>query len=184
MYYYKRYHAHYSKTSMKIIAFVFMLVGVTFLAIGIGFAVHQTQLKNKCTLEVNAVIADVLSKEERHENDDGHVSYSTVYTPVYTYNVDGQFYTTHSNTYSSNSSYRRGQTVQIFCDPNDPETFYAPNDTTNTILMVVFCGLGGLFTVIATVLIILLVRLKKKQQSGQCFAENEIYQENNYPYNE
>ena len=101
----------------------FMLVGVTFLAVGIGFAIHQTQLKNRCTLEVNAIISDILSKDERHENDDGHVSYSTVYTPVYSYNVDGQLYTTHSNTYSSNIRYRRGQTIQIFCDPDDPETF-------------------------------------------------------------
>ncbi len=184
MRYYKRFHVHYSKTAMKIIALVFMLVGVIFLAVGIGFAIHQTQLKNRCTHEVNAVVSDVLSKEERHENDDGHVSYSTVYTPVYSYNVDGQFYTTHSNTYSSNSSYRRGQTIQIFCDPNDPETFYAPNDTTNTILTVVFSGLGGLFTIIAIVLIILLVRFKKKQLTEQSFAEDELYQENNYPYNE
>ena len=101
MRYYKRSHVHYSKSAMKIVALVFMLVGVTFLAVGIGFAIHQTQLKNRCTLEVNAIITDILSKDERHEDDDGHVSYSTVYTPVYSYNVDGQLYTTHSNTYSS-----------------------------------------------------------------------------------
>ena len=94
MRYYKRSHVHYSKSAMKIIALVFMLVGVTFLAVGIGFAIHQTQLKNRCTLEVNAIISDILSKDERHENDDGHVTYSTVYTPVYSYNVDGQLYTT------------------------------------------------------------------------------------------
>ena len=179
MRYYKRSHVHYSKSAMKIIALVFMLVGVTFLAVGIGFAIHQTQLKNRCTLEVNAIISD-----ERHEDDDGHVSYSTVYTPVYSYNVDGQLYTTHSNTYSSNTRYRRGQTIQIFCDPDDPETFYAPNDTTNTILTVVFCGLGGLFAIIAIVLIIVLIHIKKKQKSGKNFAENELYEENNYPYDE
>lgn len=139
---------------------------------------------NRCTLEVNAIISDILSKDERHENDDGHVSYSTVYTPVYSYNVDGQLYTTHSNTYSSNIRYRRGQTIQIFCDPDDPETFYAPNDTTNTILTVVFCGLGGLFAIIAIVLIIVLIHIKKKQKSGKNFAENELYEENNYPYDE
>lgn len=180
MRYYKRSHVHYSKSAMKIIALVFMLVGVTFLAVGIGFAIHQTQLKNRCTLEVNAIISDILSKDERHENDDGHVSYSTVYTPVYSYKVDGQLYTTHSNTYSSNIRYRRGQTIQIFCDPDDPETFYAPNDTTNTILTVVFCGLGGLFAIIA----IVLIHIKKKQKSGKNFAENELYEENNYPYDE
>ena len=181
MRYYKRSHVHYSKSAMKIIALVFMLVGVTFLAVGIGFAIHQTQLKNRCTLEVNAIISDILSKDERHEDDDGHVSYSTVYTPVYSYNVDGQLYTTHSNTYSSNVRYR---TIQIFCDPDDPETFYAPNDTTNTILTVVFCGLGGLFATIAIVLIIVLIHIKKKQKSGKNFAENELYEENNYPYDE
>ena len=42
MRYYKRSHVHYSKSAMKIIALVFMLVGVTFLAVGIGFAIHQT----------------------------------------------------------------------------------------------------------------------------------------------
>ena len=184
MSYYKRSHVHYSKSAMKIVALVFMLVGVTFLAVGIVFAIHQTQLKNRCTLEVNAIISDILSKDERHENDDGHVSYSTVYTPVYSYNVDGQLYTTHSNTYSSNIRYRRGQTIQIFCDPDDPETFYAPNDTTNTILTVVFCGLGGLFAIIAIVLIIVLIHIKKKQKSEKNFAENELYEENNYPYDE
>lgn len=145
MRYYKRSHVHYSKSAMKIIALVFMFVGVTFLAVGIGFAIHQTQLKNRCTLEVNAIISDILSKDERHENDDGHVSYSTVYTPVYSYNVDGQLYTTHSNTYSSNIRYRRGQTI---------------------------------------VLIIVLIHIKKKQKSGKNFAENELYEENNYPYDE
>ena len=65
MRYYKRSHVHYSKSAMKIIALVFMLVGVTFLAVGIGFAIHQTQLKNRCTLEVNAIISDILSKDER-----------------------------------------------------------------------------------------------------------------------
>lgn len=166
MRYYKRSHVHYSKSAMKIIALVFMLVGVTFLAVGIGFAIHQTQLKNRCTLEVNAIISDILSKDERHEDD------------------DGQLYTTHSNTYSSNIRYRRGQTIQIFCDPDDPETFYAPNDTTNTILTVVFCGLGGLFAIIAIVLIIVLIHIKKKQKSEKNFAENELYEENNYPYDE
>ena len=83
MRYYKRSHVHYSKSAMKIIALVFMLVGVTFLAVGIGFAIHQTQLKNRCTLEVNAIISDILSKDERHENDDGHMSYSTVYKTEY-----------------------------------------------------------------------------------------------------
>lgn len=122
MRYYKRSHVHYSKSAMKIIALVFMLVGVTFLAVGIGFAIHQTQLKNRCTLEVNAIISDILSKDERHENDDGHVSYSTVYTPVYSYNVDGH--------------------------------------------------------------IIVLIHIKKKQKSGKNFAENELYEENNYPYDE
>lgn len=36
---------------MKIVALVLMLVGVTFLAVGIVFAIHQTQLKNRCTLK-------------------------------------------------------------------------------------------------------------------------------------
>ena len=148
MRYYKRSHVHYSKSAMKIIALVFMLVGVTFLAVGIGFAIHQTQLKNRCTLEVNAIISDILSKDERHENDDGH------------------------------------ETILIFCDPDDPETFYAPNDTTNTILTVVFCGLGGLFAIIAIVLIIVLIHIKKKQKSEKNFAENELYEETNYPYDE
>ena len=39
MRYYKRSHVHYSKSAMKIIALVFMFVGVTFLAVGIGFAI-------------------------------------------------------------------------------------------------------------------------------------------------
>ena len=41
MRYYKRSHVHYSKSAMKIIALVFMLVGVTFLAVGIGFAISS-----------------------------------------------------------------------------------------------------------------------------------------------
>ena len=53
---------------------------------------------------------------------------------------------------------------------------------TNTILTVVFCGLGGLFAIIAIVLIIVLIHIKKKQKSGKNFAENELYEENNYPY--
>lgn len=93
MRYYKRSYVHYSKSAMKIIALVFMLVGVTFLAVGIGFAIHQTQLKNRCTLEVNAVVSDILSKDERHEGDDGYTTYTTVYTPVYTYYANGQMYT-------------------------------------------------------------------------------------------
>ena len=48
----------------------------------------------------------------------------------------------------------------------------------------VFCGLGGLFAIIAIVLIIVLIHIKKKQKSGQSFAENELYEENDYPYNE
>ena len=69
------------------------------------------------------------------------------------------------------SDTKRGQTIQIFCDPDDPETFYAPNDTTNTILTVVFCGLGGLFATIAIVLIIVLIHIKKKQKSGKIFQK-------------
>ncbi len=184
MRYHKSYSVQYNKTGMRIIAFVFMLIGVVFLAVGIGFVIYANNMKNKCTLEVTAVVSDILSKEERHENDDGYTTYTTVYTPVYTYYANGQMYTSHSNTYSSNSSYRRGQTVQLFCDPDDPITFYSPKDTTSTILTVVFCGIGGLFIVIATVFIILLVRFKNKPHSGHKFVSNEIYEENNYPYNE
>ena len=184
MRFYKNYSVQYNKTGMRIIAFVFMLIGVVCLAVGIGFAIYANNMKNKCTLEVTAVVSDILSKEERHENDDGHTTYTTVYTPVYTYYANGQMYTSHSNTYSSNSSYRRGQTVRLFCDPDDPITFYSPKDTTSTILTVVFCGIGGLFIVIATVFIILLVRFKNKPHSGHKFVSNEYYEENNYPYDE
>ena len=45
-------------------------------------------------------------------------------------------------------------------------------------------GLGGLFAIIAIVLIIVLIHIKKKQKSGKNFAENELYEENNYPYDE
>lgn len=184
MYFYRSYQVQNSKSAFKLVSIIFMFIGLIFLAVGIGFAIHENNLKNKCTLEVSAVVSDILSKESRHEDDDGYTTYTTVYSPVYTYYVDGEIYTSHNDTYSSNYNYRRGQTVQLFCDPDDPETFYAPEDSTSTILTVVFCGIGGLFVVIATVFIILLVRFKKKQQSEQSFAENEFYEENNYPYNE
>lgn len=173
-----------NKLAALVAAILFTVIGGIFLVSGIGFTVHQKNLEGRCTLEVEAVVTHILSKESESTDDDGDKHYTTVYSPVYKYYVDGREYISNNESYSSNLNCSVGDIRNIFCNPDSPKEFYSPDDDSFSILSIVFCILGGVFMFFGILIMVVYFKLKKKAQQDMSYAQSELYEENNYPYNE
>ncbi|WP_295208277.1 DUF3592 domain-containing protein [Ruminococcus sp.] len=173
-----------TKLTALIVAILFTLLGGIFLIVGIGFTVHQKNLEGRCTLEVEAVVTNILSKESESTDNNGGKRYTMVYSPVYQYYVDGREYISNNNAYSSNLNCSIGDIKNIFCNPDSPKEFYSPDDDAFSILSIVFCILGGVFMFFGILITVVYFRLKKKAQQDMSYAQSELCEENNYPYNE
>lgn len=89
--------------------------------------------KKECTEYIEAVIVDIIISHGRHG--------SSVY-PVFGYSFDGVDYRSKCN-FSSSRRISKGDTVELYIDPENPEKFYWPKQTIHKIIFcVMFIGFG------------------------------------------
>lgn len=126
-----------------VFVFVFILVGGVFTAVSVGISAE----KERCTLEVPAVVIDL--KESSGDN-------GTLYSPVYQIELDGEVEIRENNTYASDYP-SIGEETTIFLNPDDTQEYYAPNDAVESI-MSIFKIIGIVFLVIGVVVIFIPIR--------------------------
>lgn len=166
-----------SSNFLLIVFFIFLLMGVIFLSVGIFLNSLNSRSKKICTEKTQAVVIKILDKKStvttgtKHKR--RHTS-TTVYCPVFEFTVNGKKYNASPDSYSSPCSYYEGQSYEIFYDPNNPDKIYLPNDSTVQIFTIVFSVIGG--AEIAASLIILIVVLKNRKKKND-FIEEQMDKE-------
>ncbi|MCR5600060.1 MAG: DUF3592 domain-containing protein [Ruminococcus sp.] len=139
----------------KTIVLMIIIMIATFCG-GIMFMKHDSKLKKECTYQVTATVTDI--KESSSSDSD-------TYTPVYTFEYEGKEYTVSSNVYSSNLKVQRGEDVQIYINPSNPNTFYSPKDASGKVFEIVLFIISGVCLLIAA-LNIKAVICEKKDNLG------------------
>lgn len=141
------------------ILFAFLLVAIFFGGMGFLLFKLSDSKKSVCNQEVTATCIDFEMSYSTKGTDNRHKS--PTYTPVFSYEYDGDEYVSWSNTYSS--SFRRdfiiGNEYTIFINPDSPKDFY--NEVINNqtkLLSYIFMIVG--FVPSAFILFAIIVNIK------------------------
>ena len=127
---FNRQSALYGTTS----AVILVIVAIATLIGGILFFQHDTMLKKQCIYKTTAIVSDI----KKNSSSD-----SDTYAPVYSYEYDDREYTAVSSVYSSSLNVRRGDKVEFYLDPDDPQTYYCPKETSGKffgVILFIFSG--------------------------------------------
>lgn len=107
-----------------------IVLGLGLIALGLWMLLRERKKKALCTEQTAAAL---LRYDERTESEmeDGNVTYTTYYTPVFSYRVGGRAYTAASGFGVNRRRWKVGARVNIFYNPEDPEMIRAPGDFGN-----------------------------------------------------
>ena len=128
-------NSKYTPKMTKTSAVVLSLVIIATMIGGIMFFKYDTNLKKKCTYKTTAIVSRII------ENSDPD---GDTYAPVYSYEYNGKEYTAQSRVYSSRLKVRKGDKVEFYLDPNDPQTYYCPKETSGKsfgVILFIFSGI-------------------------------------------
>ena len=139
------------------IAFIMILLGVGVLAFASYYTVATRKKLNRY-VEISAVVIDY--KETISETDD---SYHILYAEIVQYQVDGVTYTA-TNSASSNSPKRKGSTLKIAYNPDDPADCIFVSSS--NILVIVLFVLGAGFSAIGILFAVRLVKTLRWNSRG------------------
>lgn len=114
-------------------------IGVIFILASLWMGRDARRLKQVCTAQESGVVIDFYVSDSIS---DGRRKY--MYYPIVEYTAGDRLYTERFEIGSSSPGYREGQAVVIGYNPNAPQEFYIVGDHSNTFLIVVFSGAGGL----------------------------------------
>ena len=134
---------------------LFIITAATLIG-GIFFLKHDSKLKKECTYKTTAIVSDI---KENSSSD------SDTYAPVFTYEYEGNEYTAASNVYSSNLKFRKGDKVEFYVKPGDPQTFYCPKEKSGKFFAVILFIVSGLCLLMAVLTVRSLIN-EKRYSSG------------------
>ena len=124
----------------------FGIIGVTFLAIGLGFRASQNRKRALCSASTEGTVSTYQSSFG-----------STGVRAVYDFTIDGKPYQ-YVSSYSGSSGLLVGQTVTVYYDPQNISHVYIEEDAQKMQAFTrVFAILGGVFLTVAALVAILLL---------------------------
>ena len=132
-----------STAAIYIFPGVFLFVGLVFVAAAAGIGRSRTKKRERCTAQTVGKVADM--RKISHSESDGTTSYS--WHAVYTYYANGTNYEKFSSFGTSKPKFELGQSVVIFYDPEDPESYYVEEENWGKLLKI-FGVVGALLIVI------------------------------------
>lgn len=119
---------------------IFLVIGLLFASIGIGFFISSINKANKMDSEVEAY--DVQITEE-YDSEDGYM-----YSPIHYYTVDGVDYVCDSNSSSGSITDSMNDKTVYYNSNNPSECMTDFSKSTNNLISIIFTILGGIFAVI------------------------------------
>lgn len=140
--------------TLKFLKIFFTVFGLIFFIIGICVLIQPKLKAKRCTESVTAEVIENIKVRSHYNNDNNHGTHSVTYRPVFEFEHNGQHYNIKSNTSSNPPVFEVGEKVELKINPNDPTDFYAPSDSTFTLVGLIFVGIGLIFTIIGIFMII------------------------------
>lgn len=122
---------------------VMIVMAIVTFAAGFLFLKNNTKLKKECTYETTAIVTDIVSSS----------SDSNTYAPVYSYTYEGQDYTAQSRVYSSNLKMHEGDEVKFYVNPDDPQTYYCPQETSGKTFAIILFVISGICLIVSALYI-------------------------------
>ena len=144
-----------SATTVGALVMAFLLlVGGIFAGVGTILKKHDAKVRERCTDEVNALVTDYKT------NGNG------LRSPLYEYEYKGKTYTFHTNTYSTDPPYSKGDSAELLVNPDKPEEAFVPADETADFLSTLFqiMGFGVMGIGVIVFLMIYFISRKAAQQ--------------------
>lgn len=120
---------------------MFIAIGVVMIIIGLIWMKKIKDHKSSCTSSCEGIVARI---DKQIQHDDGKDT--MMYTPVFTYSVNGNTYTNSTPGSSSYCKHKTGDKVKVFYNPDDPNKFYVKGDG-HAIIAGAFLFMGIVFVV-------------------------------------
>jgi len=129
---------------------ILLFVGFSFILTAIFIKKSVIKKTTNCTKCIDAKIVDIKKEYDRINPDSmRHLRYRNYYQ--YTYNND--IFNVESKILTSHQKYKKGQTIKLYINPNNPEEFYNKEDNYN-ILIYIFSIVGIVLFAISLILIV------------------------------
>jgi len=124
----------------------FGIIGLTFLAVGLGFRASQERKRSLCTSSAEGTVS-------AYQSSFG----STGVRAVYNFSIDGRPYQ-YVSSYSGSTGLLVGQTVTVYYDPQNIGRVYIEEDARQMQTFTrVFTILGGVFLAVAVIVAVVLL---------------------------
>ncbi len=133
---------------------IFLFIGLIFIAISAGVGRSRAQKRERCTAQTVGKVADM--RRVSHSDSDGRTSYS--WNAVYAYRANGTQYEKLSSFGTAQPKFEPGQSVVVFYDPEDPDSYYVEEENWGKLLRI-FGVVGVLLILIGTAAFFLIRRI-------------------------
>lgn len=160
-----------------IVGGIFGLIGLVLLCVGIALAASTAGFLASAERTDGAVVA-LTARTTTTRNSDGHSRSSTSWYPTVEFTVDGRRYSFQSSTGSNPPSYKKGESVPVAYDPDDPSNARIASFWAAFLAPLIVGGLGVVFTPIGVVFFVKGRRITRLrawlwEQGQQIWAEIE-----------
>lgn len=125
------------QTLFKFIAIIFGFMGIPPLLIAIGIYFYTDSLINESVTVIGTVV------ELRPYQGYGE---PTTYTPIISYEVNGNSYTMEAPVYSDTPEFSEGEQVELFVHSDDPNSVIIDTFMQRWFMTILIGAIGGLFT--------------------------------------
>ncbi len=124
----------------------FGIIGLTFLAVGLGFRASQNRKRERCSASTEGTVS-------AYQSSFG----SSGVRAVYSFSIDGKPYS-YVSSYSGTTNLLVGQTVTVYYDPqNIGQVFIEEDARSMRAFTRVFSILGGVFLAVALLVAVILL---------------------------
>ena len=106
---------------------ILIIIGLGLIAIGIWMLMRERKKKALCTAQTQAEVIRYDEKTER-TTEDGHVTTTTYYYPVYKYTVNGTEYISVSTFGTNRRKWPVGTQLGIFYNEAQPDMMRSPGE--------------------------------------------------------
>lgn len=122
----------------------FMVIGLTFLILGIVGLKNKNKRRKNCTSKTNGKVINIVRKQYISDKSDKTFTLGLVNSyPVFEYNIGDLKFVKEYEYGSSICKYKVGQNVEIYYNPENYNEYDVSDNNTGTILWIIFIVIGA-----------------------------------------